>query len=590
MAVYILRPNGIGHYSTGWSIVGGSTEYWQALDEKDQDGDINCLHTDEPGPFTVELSDFSAGSFVRPCRIPSVSVVATVRPDSPNPSNFRFRLRYAGYDYDSEIFSVATAGYVEVVVPYPQLPNGDGWNAVRLSDLEVGLVYVSGEPLWCTKLELQVSTELYPHYTLVPTDVGTYQDWTVHPGTGPAQLSVQSFDGDESYIASDTTWSAMDSVSSHDLLSCFGFSNTNVWAVGLQGTVLQYDGVRWIKKLAPSASPTTNHLYGVWGADPANLWAVGQTGTILHYDGVDWTAQTSGTVYDLIAVWGASATDVWAVGANGTALHYDGVAWTLVPTGTTELLQGISGIATNDLWAVGTNGALLHWNGAIWATTPPVFPGDDLRGIQMLAPADAWAVGRVGTTLHWNGAVWTLVPCSTFNHLVAVWGSSSTNYVAVGDTGVIVHWDGSAWETLPTPTTKNLCGVWGATPYRIFVVGQTDTLLAHPDISWWPKSTFLLDALPAALSPPVIDRLNAGVLVENQSETVVGNWLAFWYGRHHPVGRARGQRAGARSSEPGWTSAVYLDGVGGVAQKRAPRHHHAGSDWRWLLLLARASA
>jgi hypothetical protein len=528
MAVYILRPDDIGRYSTGWEILSSSgyTTYWEVLNEKDQDQDANCVHTDIAGPFTVKLTDFYAGSFIRPCRVSGIMVVATVRSDNPNPSNFRFRLRYSGYDYDSEVYTVSTSNYVEVVVHYPQLPNGDGWNSVRLSDLEIGLVYVDGEALWCTKLEVQVATELYPHYTLVPTDVGAHQDWKVHPDVGPAALAVQSFDGDESYIYSDTTWSSMDSVSSYDLLACFGFSGTNVWAVGLQGTIVQYDGTRWIKRLAPTASPTTNHLYGVWGLDPADLWVVGQLGTILHYDGTDWLAHTSGTVYDLAAVWGASATDVWAVGANGTALHYDGVSWSPVATGITDTLRSISGTATNDIWAVGDNEALLHWNGLVWTWFPPVTPGppwDSISGVTMLAPADAWAVGAVGETYHWDGLAWSLVVSPTTFNLHAVWGSSSSNVVAVGENGTIIHWDGLAWETLPTATTKALNGVWGATPYRIFVVGQDDTLLAHPDITWWPKSTFLMDQLPVAPAPPVIDRVNAGVLVKNQSDTVDGS-------------------------------------------------------------------
>jgi hypothetical protein len=525
MAVYILRPNGVGHYNTGWTITPTSPvfTYWENVDDDDQDGDVTCIYTDAPRPFTVELSDFSAGSFVRPCRIPNVSVVATVRPTIALPTRFRIRLRYLGYDYDSEILTVSSASYVEVVVNYPQMPNGDSWNAVRLSDLELGLVYIDGEELRCTKLELQVTTEPYPYHTLAPTDIGTYQDWSVHPSTGPAAMAVQLFDGDESYIASDTTWSSMDSVNSYDLRGCFGFSAVNVWAVGLSGTVLQYDGTRWVKKLAPTALPTTKHLYGVWGDSASALWVVGQLGTILFYDGTDWFAQASGTLEDLMAVWGDSDTDVWAVGANGTALHFNGAVWSSVATGTIESINSISGVATNDIWAVGSAGLLLHWNGAVWALTAPAVP-DALLGVSMVAAGDAWAVGATGTLLYWDGMVWTalVVPAIT-STLFAVWGSSSTNFVAVGANGTIVLWDGATWTTLSTVTTKTLYSLWGFTQYQIFVVGEDDTILLHPDMVWWPKSTFVIDDLPAVLVPAVIDRVSAGVLVKNQSEISEGS-------------------------------------------------------------------
>ncbi len=51
------------------------------------------------------------------------------------------------------------------------------------------------------------------------------------------------------------------------------------------------------------------------------MFAVGVGGTIVHYDGTRWTAQTSGTTQYLFGVWGSRGTDVFAVGIYGTLLH-----------------------------------------------------------------------------------------------------------------------------------------------------------------------------------------------------------------------------------------------------------------------------
>jgi hypothetical protein len=67
-------------------------------------------------------------------------------------------------------------------------------------------------------------------------------------------------------------------------------------------------------------------LVGVWGSDPSNVWAVGLQGTIVHWDGRAWTSVSSGTTYDLYSVWGTAPDDVWAVG-TGTILHWDGSQW-----------------------------------------------------------------------------------------------------------------------------------------------------------------------------------------------------------------------------------------------------------------------
>jgi hypothetical protein len=44
---------------------------------------------------------------------------------------------------------------------------------------------------------------------------------------------------------------------------------------------------------------TVPHLRAVWGSSESEVYAVGDDGTILHYDGSTWTAMYSGSTAQL---------------------------------------------------------------------------------------------------------------------------------------------------------------------------------------------------------------------------------------------------------------------------------------------------
>lgn len=75
-------------------------------------------------------------------------------------------------------------------------------------------------------------------------------------------------------------------------------------------------------KWTPVTSPTTSDLIGLWGSSANDVWAVGLGGTILRWQGSSWTKVTSPVTESLYDVWGSSANDVWAVGDFGTVLHW----------------------------------------------------------------------------------------------------------------------------------------------------------------------------------------------------------------------------------------------------------------------------
>jgi photosystem II stability/assembly factor-like uncharacterized protein len=67
---------------------------------------------------------------------------------------------------------------------------------------------------------------------------------------------------------------------------------------------------------------TTQTLRGMWESGDSNVFAVGDNGTILQYDGTTWTVVNTKTTTNLRAVWGTSPTNIYAVGDKGTILHY----------------------------------------------------------------------------------------------------------------------------------------------------------------------------------------------------------------------------------------------------------------------------
>src|SRR5438552_16184979 len=93
------------------------------------------------------------------------------------------------------------------------------------------------------------------------------------------------------------------------------------------------------------------------------VWAVGVNGTILHYNGTSWSSVSSGTVQNLNSVWGTSASDVWAVGDGGTLLHYNGISWSSVTSGTTAPLHAVWGHSAADGWDGGGT-TIFHYDGA----------------------------------------------------------------------------------------------------------------------------------------------------------------------------------------------------------------------------------
>ncbi len=150
------------------------------------------------------------------------------------------------------------------------------------------------------------------------------------------------------------------------LWGLFAVATDDVWAVGGDpsnpadgGALIHWDGAQW------TITETEAVLFKVWGTSSDNLWAVGVGGVILHYDGGAWLPQVSGTTEDLVSLWGRSESDVVAIGGRGQGLgvRWDGSAWSpfeLLTPGMSGTWMDSEGVVT----AGGSRGTLARIDGA----------------------------------------------------------------------------------------------------------------------------------------------------------------------------------------------------------------------------------
>ena len=129
-------------------------------------------------------------------------------------------------------------------------------------------------------------------------------------------------------------------------------------------------------------SNVNNDLISIWGHTSSDIFAVGRQGTIVHYNGSNWQSMNSGTTNDLWSIWGSSGSDVFVAGAKGTILHYDGVSWmTMVSPTTTHFLLGVWGSSDSDVFVVGyPSGVILHYPSLYPPWVVSTFPADKAVG------------------------------------------------------------------------------------------------------------------------------------------------------------------------------------------------------------------
>jgi len=172
-------------------------------------------------------------------------------------------------------------------------------------------------------------------------------------------------------------------------------SGTQGWAIGDNGTILQYKDSQWTKH-PQSNLLTENEIYSIWiNYSGAEGWAVGNNGTILQYKDNQWTAYSqpnfitenflSGVRLD------SSGKEGWIVGKEGTILQYKDDKWTKHPQSNLLTKKDINSLwldsSGTEGWASGEDGLILEYNKSLsWtAADPELLTAEELEAQMFLA-------------------------------------------------------------------------------------------------------------------------------------------------------------------------------------------------------------
>lgn len=260
------------------------------------------------------------------------------------------------------------------------------------------------------------------------------------------------------------------------LLSVWGTSATDVWAVGGDArdgtgpTVIRFDGERWVK--APTGQ-TQGNLWWVFGFEGGPVYLGGDGGVILRYEDGAFAPMTTPGSETVFGIWGASPDDVWAVGgasdgAGGFAWRLSGTTWIPEPTLPAEVPAGaaiwkIFGAAADDAWLVGSNGVALHWDGSA-LTQGDTGVGSSLFTVHSKGGRTA-AVGGLATGIiveledgQWNN----VTPDPPPPGLAGVTLGAGGTGIAVGTFGAVYTRSDAGWtaEDLGFTVADNLHGSW----------------------------------------------------------------------------------------------------------------------------------
>ncbi len=315
-------------------------------------------------------------------------------------------------------------------------------------------------------------------------------EWLSFPGASSQALrGVWGAGPDEVFAVGDrgrlrrwdgSRWSTVGSGTANNLNGIVG-TNRGPMAVGEGGVVIRKPQNDWVLETSRRLRP----LQGVWGSEADLMWAVGLQGTILQWTGLAWTPVEDLPRADLFAVSGTGPTDAWAVGEAGVIMRWDGAGWSTSISPTSETLLAVHAIAPDDAWAVGEAGAMVHWDGSQWSVEPRQTELN-LYGVWGTA-GDLWVVGDVGTLLRFTGGTWTAITDATMNWLLGVRGTGPDDVWAFGVSGTILHWDGAAWTESMTSTVESIFAMYAPSPTSVWAVGDRGTVLRYTGAGWAPQ-------------------------------------------------------------------------------------------------------
>jgi hypothetical protein len=278
-------------------------------------------------------------------------------------------------------------------------------------------------------------------------------------------------------------------------------------AVPAQNSVLRWQVLR--------QGVTSNELNSVWQNNTNDAWAVGLNNTIVHYNGAGWAQPITGLAFaEYYGVWGTASTDVWTVGGLGSTAHWNGSRWTRTAVSQTVNFTGVWGSAPTNYYASANSGIGFHYNGTSWSQITFSFAvTGNLHAVWGSDASHVWMVGDGGQILFFNGSFWAKVTSPTTEPLLTVWGTSASNVFAAGGLGTVLHFNGTTWTSQASGTGHTLSGLGGTGPTDVWVVGASGATQHYNGSTWSAvarKSGFLITSIASGTAGSTLWAVGVG--------------------------------------------------------------------------------
>lgn len=317
-------------------------------------------------------------------------------------------------------------------------------------------------------------------------------------GSGTMGAASNRFDGSAWTTANVGFYSAM--------YGAHGFSDSDVWTVGVLGALFHYDGQNW----SPAALSVPAGNFGfnaVWGSGPSDIWIGGYNGALpypnygylRHYNGTTWTPTQISPMPRINAIHGTQPANVHAAGENGLIARFDGTSWTQLSNTTAASTRYLYAVHTTTnpsgtlptAWAVGDTGALLAVNGTTVTlhSQSGMITTQSLTGVWGTSASTVYAVGSGGTLLRYSSfpapagqwSTQTISGSLGTTYLGSMHGSaiSPSRIWAVGSTGAIAFYDGNTgvWSTHAQSGT-NTGGLTTSYLHKVYTVNSTSAWIS----------------------------------------------------------------------------------------------------------------
>lgn len=260
------------------------------------------------------------------------------------------------------------------------------------------------------------------------------------------------------------SWSYIDTgliLSNYGFYSVYGFSASDLYAVGGCGQIIHYNGATWTMERQTTGgcpSISTDLLFDVWGPDSLSVFVTGNNSQALKRESNGaWTTIYGGGLFSnasKYSISGSSASNIYFAGLAGELDHWDGTSYTrILDSGAAQYVMAIN--AAGNYYIGQEYGKVSSFNGATRTalTTPPI-SGMNWKFAQRaeriwLCKAD---VNPGDTVYAWDGTTLTEVdPGFTAQYRLTAFKVFSENDIFIAGYGLGVsgsfakRYNGSSW-------------------------------------------------------------------------------------------------------------------------------------------------